>query len=154
MDCLSEKRLSSYLDEGLSEVERGRIEDHISRCNHCLDLLMLSYEARGASGKCPALLKQKIGKTLGLKEEKKRPESKWFFGALILFALSFVFKGFFLQFLAGAVILGFKWVMEGEGARRVVMIFRGMQKEEKKFERKSPPPVSDITGGDKYGEGR
>ena len=47
---------------------------------------------------------------------------------------------------------GFKWVMEGEGAKKVVMIFRGMQKDEKDFERKPPPGVSAKRGGGRYGE--
>ena len=151
MDCLNEKILSSYLDERLSGTERTRIETHISGCRRCLDLLLVAYEARGMSQKCPLLLKDKIKKRLGLKERKKRPEVRWLFGALFLFALSFIFKRFFLQFLMAAVVLGFKWVMEGEGAKRVVMIFKEIQKKEKNFERKSPPPVSDITGGDRYG---
>jgi len=149
MDCLSEEILSSYLDEGLSGTERKRIEQHISRCNRCLGLLLIAYEAQGKSRRCPLLLRQKIRRRLGLKEKKIRPELKWLLGALFLFALSFVFRDFFLQFLAGATVLGFKWAMEGEGAKRVVMIFKGI-KDEKKNERKTPSPLSDITGGDRY----
>lgn len=132
MDCLNEKILSSYLDRtlSLSEEERRRIEEHISKCNHCLDLVLVAYEAQGISQKCPPLLKEMLKKRLGLKQKKARSGAKWLFGALFLFALSFAFKKFFLQFLVASAILGFKWAMEGEGARRVVMIFRGMQKEE------------------------
>jgi len=164
MGCLSEERLSAYLDEAmsLSAKELQGIEEHVAGCSRCLEFLLVAHEAarRGMGGradKCPALLKKKIKERLGLKGARRtsRPEAKWLFGAMVLFGLSFVFKRYFLQFLIGAAVLGFKWAMEGEGARRVVMIFKGMKGDEKKFsrgERKSPPPVSRITGGDRYGE--
>lgn len=155
MKCPSELELSSYLDKRFSESERGKIEAHIAECGKCLDLLMVAYEAQRRSHKCPPVLKERIRMRLGLKKTKSRSELRWFFAALFMFALSFVFKRYFLQFLIAAAILGFKWAMEGEAARRTIMIFKGVHKEEKKFEkfeRKSPPDVSDIAGGDRYGK--
>ncbi len=150
--CLDEKTLSSYLDERLSEAERKKIEGHIADCNACLDMLLVAYESRGRSKKCPAILKNRIKNRIGLKQTKNRPGSKWLIAALFFFALSFIVRHYFLQFLAISVVLGFKWVMEGEGAKRVIMIFRGIQEKEKKVERKSPPDVSNIAGGDRYGK--
>ncbi len=154
MGCLGENILSAYLDKALSGAERHRIEKHVSGCNHCLELLLVAYDAQCGLKRCPPALKEKMRKHLGLKQKKTRPEMKWLAGTLILFALSFAFRRYFLQFLVAAAILGFIWAMEGEGAKRVVMIFKGMKDEEKDFERKAPPPVSHITGGDRYGEGR
>ena len=150
--CLDEKTLSSYLDERLSSMERKRIEEHIADCNTCLDMLLVAYESHGRNKKCPPILKDRIKNRLGLKQPKKRPELKWLFTCLVFFALSFIFRHYFLQFLAIAVILGFKWVMEGEAAKRVIMIFKGIQEKEKKVERKSPPDVSNVAGGDRYGK--
>lgn len=152
MHCLDEKRLSSYLDEELSDAGLRDIEEHISQCNHCLDLLLVAYEARGAKEKCPALLKQKIREGFGLKQNKPQGGLKWLFGAIIFFALSFMFRKFFMQFLAASLILGFKWVMAGEAARRAIMIFKKIPSEGKKVERKSSSRVSDIVGGDRHGE--
>ena len=163
--CLDEKALSSYLDEKLSDMERERIEKHIADCNVCLDMLLVAHEARNKRfstrplrGLARTILattiffdrKNRI-KQAGLVEKikKKRPELKWLFAGLLFFALSFVFRHYFLQFLAISVILGFKWVMEGDGAKRVIMIFRGIQEKEKKFERKSPPDVSIYKDGHK-----
>ena len=150
--CLDEKALSAYLDERISDAERERIERHVGDCNICLDMLLVAYESQGRNRKCPPILKDRIKNRLGLRQAKKRPELKWLFAGLVFFALSFIFRHYFLQFLAIAVTLGFKWVMEGEGAKRVIMIFKGIQEKEKKFERKSPPDVSNIAGGDRYGK--
>jgi len=152
MKCLDEKTLSSYLDERLSDAERKKIEEHIADCNICLGTLLVAYESQGSGKKCPAILKDKIKNRLGLKQPKKRPELKWLFAGLFFFILSFIFRHYFLQFLAISVILGFKWAMEGESAKRVIMIFKGIQEKEKKVERKSPPDVSNIAGGDRYGK--
>ena len=152
MGCLNEKTLSSYLDEKLFDIERKEIERHIADCNICLGMLLVAYESQAKKRICPPALKRRIKTSLGLKERKKRPELKWFFAGLVFLAFSFMFRHYFLQFLAIAVILGFKWVMEGEGAKRVIMIFKGIPEKEKKFERKSPPDVSNVAGGDRYGK--
>lgn len=143
MDCLNERELSSYLDERLAESERRRIEMHLSGCDRCLDLLVVAFDA----GRVSAPRLRRIARTA----LKKKTELKWFLGAVILFALSFIFKRFFMQFLIGSAILGFKWAMEGEGARRAIMIFKGIEKKEKKFERKPWPPVSNISEDTTYG---
>ena len=152
--CLDEKTLSSYLDEKLSAAEREKIERHIADCNTCLDMLLTAYESAGRNKKCHAILNNRIKNRLGLKQAKKRPELKWLFLALVFFVLSFVVRYYFLQFLAVSIILGFKWVMEGEGAKRVIMIFRGIQEKEKKVERKSPPDVSNISEDMNYEDRR
>ena len=160
MKCLDEKTLSSYLDKKLSDTEREEIEEHVAGCNVCLDMLLVAYEAQRKKfsiwplrGLTRTIFFERV--RLGgrvEKAKKKNPGLKWLLAALVFFGLSFVFRGYFLQFLAAAIILGFKWVMEGEGAKRVIMIFKEIQVKEKKFERKSPPDVSNIVGGDKYGE--
>src|SRR3989338_9286073 len=109
MGCLNEKTLSSYLDEKLSSIERKEIERHIADCNICLDMLLVAYESPAKKRICPPALKRSIKTRLGLKERKKRPELKWLFAGLAFLALSFILRHYFLQFLAIAVILGFKW---------------------------------------------
>jgi len=130
MRCPDEVVLSSYLDEGLSAVEHGRIEQHVAGCARCLDLLVVAYESGRGARKCPRVLQNKIKARFGLRQRKATPGLKWLFASIALLLLSFVFKKYFLQFLIVAAILGFKWVMEGEGARKVVMIFKGMREEE------------------------
>ncbi|MDO8603410.1 MAG: zf-HC2 domain-containing protein [Candidatus Omnitrophota bacterium] len=167
--CLDEKTLSSYLDERLSDAERKKIEGHIADCNVCLDMLLVAYEARRkkfsawplSDGLARTILAAAVffkpknrTSQAGSAEKikKKRSGLKWLFAGLFFFVLSFIFRHYFLQFLAISVVLGFKWVMEGEGAKRVMMIFKGIPEKEKNFERKSPRDVSNVAGGDRYGE--
>lgn len=167
--CLGEKTLSSYLDERLSDAERKKIEGHIADCNVCLDMLLVAYEARRkkfsawpfSGGLARTILaaavffkpKNRTSRAGSAEKiKKKRSELKWLFAGLFFFALSFIFRHYFLQFLAISVVLGFKWVMESEGAKRVMMIFKGIPEKEKNFERKSPRDVSNVAGGDRYGE--
>lgn len=135
MGCLDEKELSSYLDEDLDEAGRMRIERHLAECRQCLDLLMVAYDAQRPSASRLRRIARTILNILRVsgrrgRVEKKKSGLKWLLAALCLFALSFILKRFFLQFLAAAVVLGFKWVMEGEGARKAIMIFKGIKNEE------------------------
>jgi len=93
-------------------------------------MLLVAYEAQSGQKKCPPLLKEKIKKRLGLKEKKKRPEVKWLLGALVFFALSFVVSRYFMQFLVASAVLGVKWAMTGEGAKRAIMIFKGIKNDQ------------------------
>ena len=115
-------------------------------------MLLVAHESYGRGKECPAILKNRIKNRLGLKQAKNLQGLKWLIAALFFLALSFVIRHYFLQFLAISIVLGFKWVMEGEGAKRVIMIFKGIQEKEKIVERKSPPNVSNIAGGDRYGK--
>jgi len=150
MDCLDENTLSLYLDNEMTEVQRDRIDRHISECRDCLDLIVVAWDAQRFSKKLHLRkLNEKIKDKLGLKR-RVTSEVKWFCAMLVLFVSSFLFKRYFLQFLVGASICGFKWAMEGEAARRVIMIFKGIDKKEKEFERKSRSCVSNMQGGDNY----
>lgn len=152
MSCPDEKLLSAYLDEEIPDVERKRIEEHVSRCNDCLDLLLVAYESQKGRKDCPPFIRKKVKERLGLKAGTRRSAMKWLLLSIFFFVLSFIIKRYFLQLLVAASITGFKWVMEGEGAKKVVMIFKGIQKDEKDFERKPPPGVSVERGGGRYGE--
>lgn len=131
--CPDEKVLSSYLDKRLSESEKACIEEHIAGCNNCLELLLTAYEAnKKGFCKCPPKMKQDLMRKFGFNKIRKNkyPEQFWFLASLMFFLFSFVVKGYFLQFLGAGFILGFKWVMEGEGAKKIIMIFKGIKDEE------------------------
>lgn len=132
-NCPDEKVLSSYLDKRLSESEKACIEEHIAGCNNCLELLLTAYEAdKKGFCSCPPKITQDLSRKLGFNTGRKRKhfEIFWFLSSVAFFLLSFVVKRYFLQFLGAGFILGFKWVMDGEGAKRIIMIFKGIKDEE------------------------
>lgn len=48
--------------------------------------------------------------------------------AAVFFALSFLVRRYFLQFLVAAGIFGFKWVMDTGGSKALIMIYDAWQK--------------------------
>lgn len=143
--CPSEIELSKYLDCRLSEAERLALESHIANCKLCLDLLVVAHRAENQKAKKKDFfdLIKKIKGGLGIKIVRGSA-AKWLGLSILFFVLSFIFSRYFLQFLIGATILALKWVFEGEGAKKAILIF----KKEKIFERKSAPPTSNIAGGE------
>ena len=135
--CLDGKTLSAYLDKNLKKDERTEIEGHISKCDKCLDLLLVAYDSRGKFLSSHNSLKNNIKMKLGLQKNYKISGNIWFIYTLLFFLLSFVLKSFFIQFLAIAVILGFKWVMDGEAAKKIIMIFKNIERKDEKPERKN-----------------
>lgn len=150
-NCPSEVELARYLDCRLSEAHRQVLESHIANCQQCLDLLVVARQAGKRKWKKKEFqgLIKRIEGGLGIKVGNNTA-TKWLMLSIIFFMLSFIFSRYFLQFLIGATILALKWVFEGEGAKRVVMIFKkeSPPQTQKNFERKSTPPSSNIMGGE------
>ncbi len=114
-NCPSEIELSKYLDGSLAGQQKEKVENHLSNCAYCLDLLVTTREIL-KSHKRPEASMLKI-----LKKEK------WLILTIVGFLLSFFVKRFFLQFLFLSLILGIKWALGNEGSKNLVMIFRSLQ---------------------------
>ncbi|MBF0215522.1 MAG: hypothetical protein HQL30_00860 [Candidatus Omnitrophica bacterium] len=105
--CPSEEVLSEYLSGCLPAEKIEETEKHLVSCGECGKLL---FEARDV-----------------LRTEEARAwissltvwfrARKYASGALISIILSFVIHGYFLQFIAIAVIFGYKYVSDGRAIR-------------------------------------
>ncbi len=113
-DCPSELELSYYLEGRLSKEKRSSIESHLSNCPYCLELLVVAKDVTARANKSYI----KAIKIL---------KHKWLIAAAISFILSFFFPRYFLQFLVATLILGGKWVFEGQNVRSLVMIFKSLR---------------------------
>ncbi|OGX50444.1 MAG: hypothetical protein A3G37_00850 [Omnitrophica WOR_2 bacterium RIFCSPLOWO2_12_FULL_46_30] len=129
--CPAELKLAKYLEGSLPSNMRQDIEKHLADCPFCLDLLVVTRNVLNGEGQA---------KPSGFRRLRMQ---KWLILTGISFALSFVIRRFFLQFLFLSLILGIKWALSSEGSRNLVMIFRSLShrgaedKEERKiFERK------------------
>lgn len=125
--CPAELKLAKYLEGSLPSDMRRDIEKHLAGCPYCLDLLVVTKN----------ILKEEAqAKPSGFRRLKMQ---KWLILTGISFALSFVIRRFFLQFLFLSLILGIKWALSSEGSRNLVMIFRSLSRqsaEEKKTDKK------------------
>lgn len=129
--CPAELKLAKYLEGSLPSNMLQDIEKHLADCTYCLNLLVVTKNVLKAEAQA---------KPSGLRRLKTQ---KWLILTGISFALSFVMRRFFLQFLFLSLILGIKWALGSEGSSNLVMIFRSLShrgaedKEERKiFERK------------------
>lgn len=113
--CPAELKLAKYLEGSLPSNMRQALEKHLADCPYCLDLLVVTKNVLKAEARSykPSWFRR-------LKMQK------WLILTGISFALSFVIRRFFLQFLFLALILGIKWALGSEGSRNLVMIFRSL----------------------------
>lgn len=120
--------IAGYLGGTLGAGERARVEEHLGSCEDCLAKTAAAHEAvtapagdgRGgaAAGRAPGAI---------------RRVNYYLAGAVLSFLLSFFVPRFFLQFLAAAMVLGIKWIVDARSTKMLIMIHdawkRGGEKE-------------------------
>ena len=66
-------------------------------------------------------------------------KNRWIIGSTVTFLFSFIFPGHFLQFLAAALIMATKWIIDSKATKMLVMIHeawkRGDAGDPEKFSR-------------------
>lgn len=110
----TETELADYLDKRLSAEDRERVESHIAGCNDCLSAVVSAYESVKDFKKRKVNIMKKI--------------NVYLVSAIIMFALSFVFQQYFLQFLTATLLLGIKWVADSKSTKMLVMIYEAWKK--------------------------
>ncbi len=133
-NCPDNETLLGYLRNTLDKQKRQEIENHIAECSFCLNQISTAYEALNKSFRkgLPSVPEKMINKTkasLGIIDKSKKNSAKskakrWFFlsGTIIFFILSFLIPKYFLQFLAGAIIMGIRWSFESQTGQILVMV--------------------------------
>ncbi|MFC1590650.1 zf-HC2 domain-containing protein [Candidatus Omnitrophota bacterium] len=116
--CPSDAMLSDYLTGGLSQRDKGPVENHIADCDKCLTDLVSCYESvkefEHNSRKRRSIAMNKIN---------------WYLiSSITAFFLSFAFREYFLQFLAAAVILAVKWIVDAKNTRILITIYEAWKK--------------------------
>jgi hypothetical protein len=109
-----EAELAGYLSNTLTGEDRKKVEDHIACCNDCLDNVVSAHES---------VKKFKRGRPKGMKKI-----NVYLVLAIISFILSFIFRDFFLQFLAATILLGIKWISDAKSTKMLVMIYEAWKK--------------------------
>ncbi|MFH1868023.1 MAG: hypothetical protein ABH843_03530 [Candidatus Omnitrophota bacterium] len=132
LGCPSDEDLSEYVDGVVSgDLKRQDLIKHVSECDHCFSktasavsaLAGFKGEASVASGAASVKKAKSIPKMFAKKRMSLMKRNKYLFVAAGFFLLSFIFKVFFLQFLAAASIFGIKWAMDTGGSKALIMIY-------------------------------
>jgi len=134
-DCPNEEVLIGYLKGALDKEANQLVEHHLTGCGYCLSQLSLAYQSQlsdkqGSFEPVPQELVNKTKSSLGipitnnLKRGKTKVKKANLFlaGAIVPFALSFIFPKYFIQFLVVTLVLGIRWAFESESGRTMIMI--------------------------------
>jgi len=118
--CPGEAELIRYLEGALPKSEEQSIAGHVKDCYWCIEQLDQAQRLQ-----------------LRPDEKHRYPlinwlkKNKWLIGAGIAFTFSFIFSGYFLQFLILTLLMGIKWIFTTNGAKTVIMIYNAWKKKGK-----------------------
>jgi len=118
-ECPAEAELIRYLEGTLPETKEKSLAEHVKGCFWCIEQLDQAQRAQ-------SFYKGNKLAILNITDWAKK--NKWLLGAGIAFVLSFVFSGYFLQFLILTLLMGIKWIFSTGGNKTVVMIYDAWKK--------------------------
>ena len=131
--CPDETELAEYLEETLSQDKHRIVCEHIISCESCFrkvaeaESAFFSFSEENAEHP-PVHIQRKAkmtakrpGKTTKMKNHFRK--NKFLYLSIIFLIFSFISKRYFAQFLAIAIISGFKWVMDTGGSKALIMIY-------------------------------
>jgi len=117
--CPEEEVLSAYIHDCLPAGERGCVEAHLAGCSSCRELVADALRF----GRQPRIAG--ICRTTGSLFKRNLPLA----GAVLSLCFSFLCPRYFMQFLAAAIIMGFKWAAESNSFRMMFLIQERFRKE-------------------------
>ena len=110
--CPSEETLAEYISGLLKEEERSAVEEHLTKCKSCRKLAMEAHAI--ISTPDAGRIKRKIAGYLR--------KNVWIITSGLFLLCSFIFRRYFLQFLALTVISALKWIIDSRNTRMLIMI--------------------------------
>jgi len=116
--CPAGETLADYIAGGLSATEKQAIEKHASECKACLWKISTALKASALHNN---------------KEATMRPVKRhnlWLLLTIIAFTSSFLFPRYFLQCLVATILLGIKWITDGENMRTFILVLDSWRKHE------------------------
>jgi hypothetical protein len=110
--CPTEETLAEYISGLLSEEERSAVEEHLAKCKNCRTLALEAHTV--ISTPDAGRIKRKIRDYLR--------KNTWMIASAIFLLCSFIFRKYFLQFLALTVISALKWIIDSRNTKMLIMI--------------------------------
>ena len=132
--CPLDGTLADYVSETSSTAaEKDAVAAHVAKCDKCFEKVALCVAAlsKPSTSKESDTRKGLLRKALSMPKKYPRIQAKdsymkrnkYIFISGVFFLLSFVFKLFFIQFLAAALIFGLKWIMDAGSTKALIMIY-------------------------------
>ena len=110
--CPTEERLSEYYTGSLKADDKDSIEKHLSECDECRTLLADTHEV--LQGINLVEIADNIFRWI--------IRSRWLIGSLAALLSSFLFPGYFLQFLVMCILAGVKWIIDAKATKTLIMV--------------------------------
>ncbi|NQT90305.1 MAG: hypothetical protein HQ558_03530 [Candidatus Omnitrophica bacterium] len=134
--CLSDEDMAAYVDCVLSGKEIGEdITLHITECESCFQTAASAISAITSFDKN----EERPARDQAIRKAKTMPrlyprhahkvrkgylkKNIYLFVATAFFIMSFISKGYFMQFLVAASIFGLKWTMDTGGSKALITIY-------------------------------
>jgi len=110
--CPSEKILAEYITGLLAPGDAANAEEHLAACPGCRRLIAETHDITKRS-----IMKRSKNMTL-----RWFAGNRWVIASSVMFLFSFIFSRYFLQFLAAALVMGAKWIIDSRTTKMLVMI--------------------------------
>jgi hypothetical protein len=120
--CPTEEMLGEYVSGCVSPHDRAEIERHLAECQNCRSLVSEAHEAMSSMD--ISEIRSKV-RAFAMK-------NIWLLTGILFFLTSFIFSGYFFQFLAVSVLCGLKWIVDSRNTRTVIMIQESKNPAEKR----------------------
>jgi len=117
--CPGEHVLNGYLNGELDDQARKELEKHVANCKVCTFKIAEAVSVVKANRF--TLFKEVI-------MDLWNKSNIWPILAIAMFILSFVVPRYFVQFLAGSIILAIKWIVDNKNTKMLIMIYDAWKK--------------------------
>ena len=115
-----DSELADFLGGSLSGQDKDRIESHIASCDECLEAIVSAHDSVAGFKQTDGFVRRTI--------DFMKKINLYLIFAVISFALSFVMREYFLQFLVATLVLGAKWIIDSRTTKMLIMIHEAWKK--------------------------
>jgi hypothetical protein len=110
--CPSEEMLGEFVSGCTPSDEIAGVEKHLAECEKCRNLVAEAHQAM----KCMDMFEART-KVTGFVVR-----NLWLITGILSFIMSFIFSGYFFQFLLISLVSSIKWIADSRNSKTLIMI--------------------------------
>ena len=134
LNCPSDAEMADYVNAVIKgEKKEEPVTAHITECDSCFSKVasalstLTAFDKNSIDMPSPDSIKSSklLPKTNTKSKSRKSfiKQNRYLFIAALFFIISFIIRRYFLQFLTAALIFGFKWAVDTNSSRSLIMIY-------------------------------